>query len=170
MDMLQSPGTGQKFSSPKPQPAQEQHVSSDSEDRERWQVEWGLLLPGLFVPLFCPQYWDCGEIISLSLTVLFSYSVPYNGTLLTAFDGEVRRKDSWVWIAGGYLRVAGLHALLPTSQDLCGGTRWGWWVRDVWIQQCKEHEQMTQGRRRQEEWWLWWYWVGSGGHNGQEGI
>ena len=23
--------------------------------------------------------------------------------------------------------------------------------RDVWIQQCKECEQMTQGRRRQEE-------------------
>lgn len=115
MDMLKSPGTGQNFSSPEPQPAQEQHVSSDLEDGGGWQVEWGLLLPGLFLPLFCPQHWDCCEIISLPLIVLFSHSMPYNGTLLTAFDGEVRGKDSWVWIAGGYLRVAGLHAYKPRS-------------------------------------------------------
>lgn len=129
MIVLKSSGTDQKFPSTEPWPAQDQHVRSDLEDKEGWRVEWGLLLSGFFVLLFCPQYWDCCETISFSLIVPFHHSIPYNGTLLTAFNGEVWRKDDWVWIAGGYLRLAGLHALLSTSQDQCGGTRWGWWVR-----------------------------------------
>lgn len=104
MVVLKSSGTDRKFSSTEPWPAQEQHVRSDLEDREGWRVEWGLLLSGFFVLLFCPQYWDCCETISFSLFVPFHHSIPYNGTLLTAFNSEVWRKDGWVWIAGGYLR------------------------------------------------------------------